>query len=332
MADSRLLRRIVRAVAAGDIPSLQAIAEDVILAERQKQHHMLANELQQLLLGGRAAKSQSNVSSVDLPHDKERGLALLETREVIRRLDDLILNEDLRHGLRSFVDEHMKEELLRSYGLTPSTKMLFYGPPGCGKTASAEAIAGELGLPLFVVRLDSVISSFLGETAANLRRVFDFLARYRCIALFDEFDGLAKERADESDHGELKRVVNAVLQMMDGYHGRSIIIAATNHEQILDTAIWRRFDEALLFPLPNTRQLRSLIERRIRSIPRSADLLPPKLPPVFSGMSFADAERVIVRATKEMILEGGSTLNRPHLEAALSNMRPRRGAPRSAKQ
>ena len=120
--------------------------------------------------------------------------------------------------------------MLKTYGLRPSDRILFCGPPGCGKTLTAEVIASELGRPFAVVRTDSVVSSFLGETAANLRKVFDFAAATPSVMLFDEFDALGKEREDASEHGELRRVVNAVLQMLDAYDGRSLILAATNHE------------------------------------------------------------------------------------------------------
>ena len=136
------------------------------------------------------------------------------------------------------------------------------GPPGCGKTLTAEVIASELGRPVAIVRTDSVVSSFLGETAANLRKVFDFVAKSPMVALFDEFDALGKEREDASEHGELRRVINAVLQMLDAYEGRSLIIAATNHEGMLDTAIWRRFEEVLFLEPPTVAQLRRAAERQ----------------------------------------------------------------------
>ena len=129
---------------------------------------------------------------------------------------------------------------MRIRGLHPSDRILLCGPPSCGKTLTAEVIASELGRPFAIVRTDSVVSSFLGETAANLRKVFDFATAAPMVVLLDEFDALGKEREDASEHGELLRVVNAVLQMLDAYDGRSLIIAATNHEGMLDSAVWRQ--------------------------------------------------------------------------------------------
>ncbi|MDF5612706.1 ATP-binding protein, partial [Vibrio parahaemolyticus] len=162
--------------------------------------------------------------------------------------------------IEDVLEEHRREDVLRSYGMVPAEKILFFGPPGCGKTLTAESMAYELERPLAIVRLDSLVSSFLGETAANLRKVFDFIAKHKLLVLFDEFDALGKERDDGSEHGELRRVVNAVLQMMDSYDGKSTIIAATNHEQILDSAIWRRFDEIVEFPEIDQNQLQDLLQ------------------------------------------------------------------------
>ena len=149
---------------------------------------------------------------------------------------------------------------------------MFCGPSGCGKTLTAEVIAGELGRPLTIVRTDSVVSSFLGETAANLRRVFDFVSASPLVALFDEFDALGKEREDASEHGELRLVVNAVLQMLDAYDGRSLVIAATNHEQLLDSAIWRRFEEVLFLKPPTPAQLLRLLTIKLRGVRYDLDI------------------------------------------------------------
>ncbi len=153
----------------------------------------------------------------DLPRDKERGLSLVELRDPEWSINDLVLASDARELLGRVVEENRRSQLIRSYGLRPIRKVLFWGPPGCGKTIAAEAIAKELYLPLAVVRFDAVISSYLGETSANLRKVFDFARQRAMVVLFDEFDAIGKMREDRDEHGELKRVVNAFLQMMDGF-------------------------------------------------------------------------------------------------------------------
>ena len=239
----------------------------------------------------------------EAPFDKESGVALIDIKQANRSIDELVLAKNTLEVIENVLEEYRREDILRSYGMMPAEKVLFFGPPGCGKTLSAEAIAYELNRPLAIVRLDSLVSSFLGETAANLRKIFDFIAKHRLVVLFDEFDALGKERDDGSEHGELRRVVNAVLQMMDSYDGKSIIIAATNHEQILDSAIWRRFDELVEFPVLNKDQLQNLLQLKLRGVRREFDLDSPELHSIFDDKSPAIIERIIRRAVKRMILK-----------------------------
>ena len=173
-------------------------------------------------------------------------------------------------------------------------------------------------MPLVLVRLDSVISSFLGETAANLRKVFDFISQQPVVALFDEFDALTKDRGDSADHGELKRSVNAVLQMMDSYRGDSILIATTNYESLLDKAVWRRFDEVIQFELPTLDQIKRLLALKLSGVRRNFEPEDGQIASQFKGMSHADIERVLRRAIKEMILSSREFLERKHIDAALA--------------
>ncbi|MCP4379584.1 MAG: ATP-binding protein [bacterium] len=245
-----------------------------------------------------------------------RNLPLLQIKEPVRRLEDVVLSDENASLLDELLQEHHRAETLKSYGLHPADKLLFCGPPGCGKTLTTEVLASELGLPLAIVRIDSVISSFLGETAANLRQVFDFISTVPMVVLFDEFDAMAKERSDEADHGELKRVVNAFLQMLDAYEGKSILVAATNHERILDSAVWRRFDEVLVFESPNLEQLRRLLSVKLRGLRREFEIEDARIASLFKGMSHADVERVLRRAAKDMVLAGKEFLGERHLQTA----------------
>ena len=244
-----------------------------------------------------------------VPTDKERGLPLLDIRQPQRSLEELVLSKSGQSAMEELLEEHRRQDVLRSYGLHAASKILFFGPPGCGKTMAAEIIACELDMPLAIVRLDALVSSYLGETAANLRKVFDFISQYPLVALFDEFDALGKERSDNSEHGELRRVVNAVLQMMDAYRGKSLLIAATNHEQILDSAIWRRFDDTLEFPLPHSELLPQVLQLKLRGVRRQFETDAPELINLFKGLSPADIERIVRRAIKHMILRNQEFLS-----------------------
>ncbi|WP_027079425.1 AAA family ATPase [Luteimonas mephitis] len=321
MASGKLLRQLIKSGTLGDVAGFRVASEAVIKEEREKNHHLLANDLERLLYGSHSLLSVGNRSQymlADAPVNKDNGLPLLEERPVVREENDIILSDMAQSVLDEVLMEHNREDMLRSYGLLPVQKLLFCGPPGCGKTLAAEVIASALSLPLVLIRLDSVISSLLGETAANLRKVFDYISAQPVVALFDEFDALTKDRGDSADHGELKRSVNAVLQMMDGYRGESILIATTNYESLLDRAIWRRFDEVVRFELPNSEQIKRLLSLKLSGIRRNFDIDDQQVASMFEGMSHADVERILRRAIKDMILSGKEFLETKHLNAALA--------------
>lgn len=319
MASGKLLRQLIKSGTSGDTASFRVASEAVVRDERDKNHHLLANDLERLLYGDQSRKSmkQSGLAT-PAPSSQDSGLPLLEERPVVREEKDIILAPATQSMLDQLLLEHNRADVLRSYGLHPAQKLLFCGPPGCGKTVTAEVLANELSLPMIVVRLDSVISSFLGETAANLRKVFDYVAQTPTVAVFDEFDALTKDRGDSADHGELKRSVNAVLQMMDGYHGRSILVATTNYESLLDKAIWRRFDETVRFEAPDDEQIQRLLALKLSGVRRNFETDDKTIVESFHGLTHADIERVLRRAIKEMVLAGRKYLETSHLKSALA--------------
>lgn len=321
MASGKLLRQLIKSGIQGDAAGFRSASEAVIKEEREKNHHLLANDLERLLYGGQGTTwtgSRKLHSLPALPTNKDNGLALLEERAVVREEKDIILSDATQSALDEILLEHNRADTLRAFGMQPAQKLLFCGPPGCGKTLAAEVIANALSMPLVLVRLDSVISSFLGETAANLRKVFDYIGAHPVVALFDEFDALTKDRGDSADHGELKRAVNAVLQMMDGYRGESILIATTNYESLLDRAVWRRFDEVVRFELPNLEQIKRLLALKLSGIRRNFEADDAQVASLFKGMSHADIERVLRRAVKDTILSGREFMEKSHLDTALA--------------
>lgn len=318
MASGKLLRQLIKYGARGDVVAFRAAAEAAISEEREKQHHLLASDLERLLYADHMSldsRLRELHPATELPRAKDGELPLLEERPVVREEDDIVLADATKLALHGIIREHQRVDVLRAHGLQPARKLLFVGPPGCGKTLAAEVIAGALSLPLVLVRLDSLVSSFLGETASNLRRVFDFASKTPVVALFDEVDALTKDRGDSADHGELKRAVNAVLQMMDGYRGSSVLIATTNYESILDRAVWRRFDEILRFDKPDERQIGQLLGLKLAGVRRNFEVHDEVIRKLFGGLSHADIERVLRRAVKEMVLASDEFLEVRHIEA-----------------
>jgi AAA+ superfamily predicted ATPase len=218
------------------------------------------------------------------------------------------------------LQEHHHQERLASYGPRAADRLLFFAP-GCGKTLTAEVIASNGAAARHRPRRRRRVL-YLGETATSLQGV-RFTAANAAVVLFDEFDALGKERSDEHEHGELRRVVNAVLQMMDAYVGRSLLIAATNHEAMLDSAAWRRFEEVMLFLPPNLGQLRRLLALKLRGVRREFEVEEAAVTARFKGMTHADVERVLRRAIKDMVLAGQEFLTLRHLESATRRERPR---------
>lgn len=300
----------------------RAIADE----ERRKHHGLLAHELLRILNNGVAVSSPTLTGTMQPPpRDQERKTLLLEIRHPDRYLRDLVLEKPTTDLLLRVMREFREWDVLEANGLRPSHKLLFCGPPGCGKTVTAEAISTELGLPLAYVRFDSVVSSLLGETAANLRKVFEYISQDTWVVLFDEFDAIGRSRDDATEHGEIKRVVNSFLQMLDNFQGRSLIIAATNFEQVLDPALWRRFDEIVRFERPTLPQTEKLIKRKLHFVWNgsvSVNVYVDQL----EGSTFGDVERICIDVLKTCALEGRTKLQRQDLETAMQRQALRRQA------
>lgn len=305
MARADLLKKLFQSYQKRDDRTFRVAAEELINEERKKHHPVLANELEKILKNGVSdlGSLMSLASVASPPQDSDRRTALLEIRRPERYLDDLVFGEAMRNSLDRLLREFREWEVLLANGLLPVRRVLFCGPSGCGKTATAEALAAELALPLLYARFDAVVSSLLGETAANLRKVFDYAKRGQWVILFDEFDAIGRSRDDITEHGEIKRVVNSFLQIMDNFDGRSLIIAATNFEQALDPAVWRRFDEVIRFERPRNDQLRILIRKRLSPLQFSDDQVETLLREI-PGATFADAERVCLDVRKSCALRG----------------------------
>jgi len=325
MARGELLRRLFLSHRRGNDEEFRAVALEVIAEEERKNNHRLAKDLMRILENGSPTVPVRQVGTVkteSLPKDSERQTCLVDVRQPNRHMQDILLAKESSDVVERVLQEYRKAELLRIHGLQPSTKLLFCGPPGCGKTLCSEIIASELGLPLLYTRFDAIVSSYLGETAANLRKVFEYASNGRWVVLFDEFDAIGKARDDATEHGELKRVVNSFLQLLDSFCAPSILIAATNHEHLLDPALWRRFDEILVFPRPSVHEIRSLLRMKLKNFPRSGLDLKAAASRL-KGMSHADVERVCFDAIKASILQDKDAVDQETFDRSVEQQRAR---------
>lgn len=260
-------------------------------------------------LGKRSKKNESSLSaqSVDSlsttpsPRDKD---SLLELYEIIRpseALSEIVLPKNQKTLIEQILQENEKNEKLIKHHLPPANRLLLCGPPGCGKTMTAKAIAHELGLPMAYVRLDGLISSYLGQTSVNLRKVFDSVKRMNVVLFLDEFDAIAKKRDDENEMGELKRVVTALLQNFDNMPPNVFLIAATNHEHLLDPAIWRRFNYVITLSYPDEEQRTELIKRWLDEYSVEYNLKIDLLTSITVNRSTAQLKELVVAAAKRYV-------------------------------
>ena len=250
MARADLILNLVRAGAHGDQRTFRSTVEAMAAEERAKRHTQLAERLEEnLRQPAPASKAPEVVRSFDGGHG-----GLLFEVEPRRGLGSIFLDEEIATPVSELVEEQHRAELLRSYGVEPRHRVLLSGPPGNGKTTLAEGIAFELMVPLFVVRYEAVVGSFLGETSGRLKRLFDFARTHRCVLFFDEFDTLGKERGDTHETGEIKRVVSSLILQIDALPIHVVVVTATNHAELLDRAVWRRFQVRITLPSPTMAQ------------------------------------------------------------------------------
>lgn len=286
MAHSDLLVSLVRAAAAGDRETLRSTTEALAADERSKKHHILADRLQRALAAVPVTPPPlTSPNSVATGSGRD---AIIEVEPRVR-LDDLVLPLPVRENARQLVEEHVRTDVLRAHGFEPRHRVLLSGPPGNGKTSFAEGIAEALALPLLVVRYDALIGSYLGETNTRLRKLFDFVRTQPCVLFFDEFDAIGKERGDTHETGEIKRVVSFLLMQLDQLPSYVIVIAASNHAELLDRAVWRRFQFRLAFPAPDRKHVEVFLDRVISNWPDQPRIGVSKIAEKLGQVSYAEA-------------------------------------------
>ena len=309
MASDEQLRALFRAFAERRDAVFLKVADAIIAEELAANHHALANELRKAIqqYGASARSRAAHRQLTAMPKDRRNGETLIVLEEGRVSQDQIILSEAPRRKIQRLLEEHRKSNLLAKHGYRAKNKLLFWGPPGCGKTFTACHVAHELGLPIGIIRLNAVISSFLGDTASHIQRVFDLAAGSPMVLLLDEVDAIAKERDDPNDVGELKRVVNSLLQAMDSFpSNQSIIIAASNHQYLLDPAVWRRFNDVVQFAMPGRSEREEYLRLLLNGVEFQGSFA--HLARTLQALSFADIQHVTVEAIKTMILQGKTML------------------------
>ncbi|MCD6455567.1 MAG: ATP-binding protein [Methanophagales archaeon] len=320
--NSELLIKIFEAFTKKDDELFYKIAWDITEEEKRKKHHLLAEQLKRILTENSVTLHKNYSQEIPpIPRDNEKGFRLLDVKKFFLDWDDVVLAKETEEILRQIVKELEEEDVLATYGLKPKQKILFYGPPGTGKTLTAKVMSSIIGYPLVYVRFESVISSYLGETASNLRKIFDYMEKGKWVVLFDEFDIIGKQRDDPTEHGEIKRVVNNFMLMLENYEGDSMIMASTNHPHLLDIGVWRRFDEIIYFGLPDKERRKKIFEKYLKVMKKDKIFDFKKISEESDRFSGADIEQVCIDALKMAILRGKDFVSFNDVKKAISKQK-----------
>ena len=311
MARGELMRKLLLNYGRDD--EFRTVVEQIIAEEERKNNKVLARSLR---------KAMDGFSSKTLPKELNRLIPFPdEANEFIQRFEPRFSPKDIQlsvENVRLFsglIDEFRKSEVIKRNGLPVRSKLLFCGPPGTGKTLCAEIFAGQLGLPFFHVKLDRLISSFLGETATNIRKTFEFARRQPSVLFFDEFDALARSREDGDDHSELRRVVNSLLIFIDQIQPSGFLIAATNLDRQLDPAIWRRFDEVIWFDHPDENMTAKYLINATKNVTLDFDI--DEMVQYTLGYSYAELEKICNQAKKLAVLARQETISKKYFREAI---------------
>ncbi len=322
MATATQIKSLLQSHGSGDDERFYAIALQVAAAEARRGHEALAAEIKKLVdqAKQRKATPKSVPSIFHVAQPQGEAAELLEEAAATWKVKDLILPQPLRDRVSRILEEQQHLSRLREHGLHPRQRLLFTGPPGCGKTMTASALANDLRLPLFVVRLDSLITRYLGESLSKLRIIFDTVNSTRAVYLFDEFDSIGYTRDFTGDVGEMRRLLNSFLTFIEKLSSNSLVIAATNHGDRLDKALYRRFDDLIEFGLPLPTHMWKTIKARLGSIPQD-ELDRAQILKAAAGLSYSEITRACEEAIKELLLRKSKFLSTSMLIKALTERR-----------
>ncbi len=320
MTTARHILSLLKSHLDGDEDRFLSVAMQVAAHEARQGHGKLAEELKALVDAAKGGRAERRRGPVAIAQPKGELGAILSTRYPTERLVDMVLPRDLEDRLERVLLEQRQQERLRSYGLRARRKLLLVGPPGAGKTMTAASLAGELNLPLFTVVLDGLITKFMGETASKLRLVFDAMAAVRGVYFFDEFDAIGARRSERQDVGEIRRVLSSFLQFLEQDDSPGLVVAATNHPELLDKALFRRFDDVLEYLLPDAKLIERLLRARLATF-ETRKLAWAEIAESALGLSQAEVVRAAEDAAKTTVLTQASLVTTEALAQAIEERR-----------
>lgn len=317
--NSVLLKRLFRAIQSGSDSNIEVLCRRVIEDEKKAGHSRVAEDLERILAESKKTRHPdfSPGTLTSLPVSKRESAPLVHVIPHERLRHHMVLSEGVEARFRAIEREFAAQHRLAAHGLKPSRRILLYGPPGCGKSLGAERLAWATGLPLYRVRFDTLLSSFFGETLSNLRRVFDQISTTPSALFLDECDTLARSRTERNDVGEVNRITNALLELLDSYRGNGLIIAATNLDSALDNALFRRFDEIVRLPLPSTEEISRLLKSTLSGIRTEKAIDWHSTARQLDGMSSSEVVQIAQNAAKRCVMEGGKTVRKAHVAQAV---------------
>ena len=317
MTASKHLIALLRSHIDGDNEQFLSVAMQVAAHEARQGHGNIAKQLRDMVDEARTLKASRASRPVPLAQPKGDLAALVSATYSDTRLANMVLPAALEERLKRIVSEQRQHRKLMAHGLRPRHKILLIGPPGSGKTMTASALAGELTLPLFTVVFDSLITRFMGETASKLRLIFDAMTRTRGVYFFDEFDAIGARRGERNDVGEIRRVLNSFLQFLENDNSDSLIIAATNHPELLDPALFRRFDDVIHYGLPDPAIVEGILRTRLSGFdPKGVGWT--EAVEAAAGLSQAEIARAAEDAAKRAILDDRTRITRDDVLTAIA--------------
>jgi SpoVK/Ycf46/Vps4 family AAA+-type ATPase len=319
---SDILKLLLQSHAEGDETSFRKAALQLAASESAAGHARIADDIRAIIAKMPATGARKAGPIVDIAAPRGELADILEGGHRDERLRDIVLTSEVRELILRIISENRSRARLERVGVSPRRRALFHGAPGCGKTLAAAVLAGEMGLPLMTVRFDALFSRFLGATAVQLRAIFSEMPRRPGVYLFDEFDAVAKARGDSQDVGEMNRVVTAFLQLVDADVSGSILVAATNHVELLDRAMFRRFDVIIAFDNPTRDQVVALLMLRLATFGLREDQAA-DLGTLADGWSFADVARACDDAVRTMALDDREEVTALDVQNALEQLRRR---------